>query len=137
LSKPRFSGGFPPTWPPRAVKKPKAFNPDQLATWAQATQYAKLINASAPFQAAGISIPKQDPPNSGIYIPAWGNTGGAEPSGPGGLVWLHYRFSNGMSGVNVGLVIAEFARYPAAPLYVEQWLLAQVQSGLKRLKKAA
>ena len=119
-------------------KKPKAaFNPDQLATWAQATQIAKIINASAPFQAAGISILKQNPPNSGIYIPAWGSTGGPIPSGPGGLVWLHFRFSNGMSGVNVGLVIAEFKRYPSAPLYVENWLLAQVQSAVKRLKKAA
>lgn len=107
------------------------FNPDQLATWADATLWAKRINESQPFIAAGITIPKQDPPNSGIYLPPWnpGPGGFPEPSGPGGLVWLHYRFSNGMSGVNVGLVIAEFKRYPSAPLYVYEWLLQQVQAG--------
>ena len=42
-------------------------------------------------------------------------------------MWLHYRFSNGFEGVNVGLVVAEYQKYPAAPLYVDEWLLQQVE----------
>lgn len=101
-----------------------AFNPDQLATWNQARKYAKRINGSVPFKQAGISIPAD-----GIYLPSWvsGPGGDPEPSGPDGLMWLHYKFSNGMDGVNVGLVVNEFQRYPAAPLYVFNWLLAQVK----------
>lgn len=109
------------------------FNPDQLATMAQAENFAGIINASQPFIQAGISILPQndDPSKSGIYLPPWdpGPGGFPEPSGPGGLQWLHYRFSNGFNGVNVGLVIAEFNRYPSAPLYVCEWLLPQVQAG--------
>ena len=105
-----------------------SFNPAELATWADATQYAKRINKSAPFQSAGLSIIPQNPPRSGIYIPAWGNIGGPEPSGPRGLWWLHFRFSNGFEGMNVGLVIDLFKRYPNSPLYVIGQLLAEVQT---------
>ena len=99
-----------------------AFNPDQLATWNQAEKYAKRINNSAPFRQAGITVAE-------IYLPSWisGPGGSPEPSGPDNLKWLHYKFSNGMDGVNVGLVVTEFQLYPAAPLYVFNWLLAQVR----------
>ena len=115
------------------MKSPKvAFNPDELSTWNQAQRCATKIDASRPFLQAGITVAE-------VYLPSWisGPGGDPEPFGPGGLKWWHFKFSNGMSGVNVGLVITEFAIYPAAPLYVEDWLLAQVQAGLKRLRKAA
>jgi hypothetical protein len=130
----------------RATAAP--FNPAQLATWAEATVLARTINASAPFKAAGISILTQHPPTSGIYIPSWvGGPGGFPIPHIGDSTFLHFRFSNGFEGMNVGLAREKGKSFPLSPLYVMGQLLLEVQQGarsarlakviLKKFKKAA
>jgi hypothetical protein len=115
------------------VKKRTAsatFNPAQLATWAEATLLAKKINASAPFQSAGISIIPQNPPHSGIYIPSWvGGPGGFPIPHIGDATFLHFRFSNGFEGMNAGLVREKFKSFPSSPLYVVGQILNEVLAG--------
>lgn len=114
-----------------------SFNLAQLATWAEATVLARTINASAPFQAAGISILAQHPPTSGIYIPSWvGGPGGFPVPHIGDATFLHFRFSNGFEGMNAGLVREKFKSYPLSPLYVLGTLLAEVQQGAQSARKA-
>jgi hypothetical protein len=114
------------------TKSQVSFNPNQLSTWAQATQLAKLINASVPFQATGLSIIPQDPKgkHSGVYIPSWvGGPGGFQEPSIGNAFFIHFRFSNGFEGMNAGLVRTKFQSYPNSPLYVLGTLLAEVQQG--------
>ena len=78
-----------------------------------------------------------DPDKSGIYIPSWvGGPGGfAEPNyvDPTGkkYFFLHYRFRNRAEGMNVGLIIDKFSRYPMSPAYVMTALAAEAQSMLQ------
>jgi hypothetical protein len=119
----------------RATAAP--FNPAQLATWAEATVLARTINTSAPFKAAGISILPQNPPRSGIYIPSWvGGPGGFPIPHIGDATFLHFRFSNGFEGMNVGLVREKFKSFPLSPLYVLGQLLLEVQSGARSARLA-
>lgn len=112
------------------------FNPAELSTWAEATHYAKIINTSSVFLSAGIQIKPQVPfqpgvpSQSGIYLPPWdaGPHGDPEPQ-IGNSLWLHYRFNNGMSGMNAGLVREKFLSFPNSPLYVLGQLLIEVQQG--------
>lgn len=112
------------------------FNPAELSTWAEATFYARIIDSSALFLNAGIQIKPQVPfqpgvpSGSGIYLPPWspGPHGDPEPQ-IGNSIWLHYRFTNGMQGMNAGLVRDSFRRYPNSPLYVLSQLLIEVQQG--------
>jgi ATPase subunit of ABC transporter with duplicated ATPase domains len=61
---------------------------------------------------------------TGIYRPMWLSGPGSfpEPSYTDENGWkyfyLHYRFKNGGEGMNVGLIIDKFKRYPTSPLYV-------------------
>lgn len=93
-----------------------------------------VINKSAPFLSAGISILPQDPKHlhSGAYIPSWtaGPHGDPEPQ-IGDSFFIHYRFSNGMEGMNAGLVQDKFRRFPMSPLYVIGTLLVEVQQGAR------
>ncbi len=109
-----------------------SFNPAQLATWAEATYWAKIINGSAAFRQVGIFILPQNPPHSGIYLPPWdsGPHGDPEPQ-IGNSFWLHYRFSNNFEGMNAGLVRQKFLAYPTSPLYVVGTLLVEVQQGAR------
>jgi hypothetical protein len=108
------------------------FNPAQLATWAEATVLARTINSSAPFLAVGIQILPQNPPNSGIYIPLWvGGPGGFPIPHIGDSTFLHFRFSNGFQGMNVGLVREKFKSYPMSPLYVSGQILLEVMAGAR------
>lgn len=107
-----------------------AFNKEQLASWGEATRIADRLNKSQAFRQAGITVKPQNPPNSGIYRPVWlsGPGGFPEPHGDG-TYSLHFRFSNGMEGMNVGLVREKFDKYPTSPLYVIGTLLTEVQQG--------
>jgi hypothetical protein len=101
------------------------FNTAQLATWDQARQYAKTLSSGPIVVGGGVHVENHDPKVSGIYIPSWdGGPGGfAEPfyvdpkTGVKSL-FLHYRFNNGASGMNVGLIMDKFKRYPNSPVYV-------------------
>ena len=114
-----------------------AFNPAQLSSWAEATHWAQVLSNSPAFQAAGISIQPQiaNNPNpsethhSGIYIPTWTFGPGAPIPHGDGTCWLHYYWSNGMQGMNAGLVREKFKSFPNSPLYVIGQLLNEVQAG--------
>ncbi len=107
------------------------FNPAQLSTWAEASHWAALLSNSAQFKAAGISIKPQSPPNSGVYIPIWTAGPGSQEPQIGNSFWIHYRWSNGMEGMNAGLVRQKFLAFPTSPLYVIGQLLLEVQAGAK------
>ncbi len=101
------------------------FNPAELATWVQARQYAKILSSGPIVVGGGVHVENHDPGVSGIYIPNWdGGPGGfAEPNSVDPVtgvksLFLHYRFLNGATGMNVGLIIDKFKRYPNSPFYV-------------------
>jgi hypothetical protein len=112
-----------------------SFNIAQLATWDQARQYAKILSSGPIVVGGGVHVENHDPNVSGIYIPSWdGGPGGfAEPNyvdpktGVKSL-FLHYRLNNGASGMNVGLIMDMFKRYPTAPTYVLTTLAQQAAS---------
>lgn len=114
-----------PTW---------GFNEDELATYEEARAVRALFNQ---YGTGGGVLPGDDekaapPPDPnmwwlpqstaapGIYQPSWvGGPGGFPiPNAPGGKRYLHLRFKNGGEGMNVGLIIDKFKRYPNAPIYV-------------------
>lgn len=72
-----------------------------------------VSNPNFPWLPAAVALP-------GIYQPSWlGGPGGFPiPSSPGGKKYLHFRFKNGGEGMNVGLIIDKFKRYPLSPIYV-------------------
>src|SRR5260370_35141637 len=107
----------------------------QLATGEDARKYANIANAGPSVVGGGVRPETSDPDKSGIYIPLWvGGPGGfAEPnytdtqSGKK-YCFLHYRFRNGAEGMNVGLIMDKFSRYPMSPAYVMGALAAEAQS---------
>jgi len=113
-----------------------SFNEEQLATWDEAKRLAQFIDSSGEFQSAGIhTLPiTGDFTTSGIFIPSWasGPGGFPEPSDlPNSNYFLHFRFSNRMEGMNVGLVRGAVNRYPNSPDYVLSELLREVQEGAR------
>jgi hypothetical protein len=111
------------------------FNTAQLATWDQARQYAKILSSGPIVVGGGVHVENHDPNVSGIYIPTWdGGPGGfaepysIDPKTGVKSIFLHYRFNNGASGMNVGLIMDMFKRYPAAPTYVLTTLAQQAAS---------
>jgi hypothetical protein len=111
------------------------FNMAQLATWEDARKFANILSAGPIVVGGGVSPEASDPDKSGIYIPLWvgGPAGFAEPnytdpqSGKK-YFFLHYRFRNGAQGMNVGLIMDKFSRYPMSPAYVMGALAAEAQS---------
>ena len=107
----------------------------QLSTWDQARQYANILTAGPIVVGEGVSPETADPATSGIYIPSW-------IAGPGGFVepsyvdlvsgakyfFLHYHFRNGAAGMNVGLIMDKFSRFPMSPAYVLTELAAEANS---------
>lgn len=94
------------------------FNPQQLATWEEAKELAAKIEAFRLAQGVkmggGVLPETTDANTSGIYVPSWsGGPGGfPEPSdAANNKFWLHYRFANGRTGVNVGLILDGLRRY--------------------------
>jgi len=108
------------------------FNTNQLATWEQARNVALKLGAGPVIVGGGVKPETNDPASSGIYLPTWS-------AGPGGFqepnytdpvtgekfYFLHYRFNNGAQGMNVGLIIDKFRRYPNSPMYVMSVLAAE------------
>ena len=101
------------------------FNPNQLATWQEAKDLSDQINAfrqsSGVNMGGGVMPVTTDLDTSGIYVPSWsGGPGGfPEPNdAANNEYWLHFRFANGRSGVNVGLILDKIQRYGGNTLYV-------------------
>jgi hypothetical protein len=111
------------------------FNMAQLATWEDARHYANILSAGPIVVGQGVSPETNDPDKSGIYIPTWvGGPGGfaepnyADPQTGKKYFFLHYRFRNHAEGMNVGLIIDKFSRYPMSPAYVMTALAAEADS---------
>ncbi len=111
------------------------FNTNQLATWEQARDYANRLNAGPIVVGAGVKPETSDPDTSGIYLPSWvGGPGGfaepnfTDPQTGAKYFFLHYRFRNGAQGMNVGLIMDKFRRYPNSPFYVMSALGAEADS---------
>lgn len=113
----------------------------QLATLDEAKSLAAQINtvkffkpgAQEPAAIGGGVAPLSDRSDvSGIYIPDWYTLGGPAPSETNEEgkteFYYHFRFQNGVEGVNVGLVLDRLQRYPSAPLYVLKALFDEVES---------
>lgn len=114
------------------------FNTAQLATWDDARMYAKILSAGPIIVGYGVCPESTDPNKSGIYIPSWdGGPGGfqepnfSDPKTGVQYLYLHYRFLNGASGMNVGLIMDKFKRFPNSPAYVMS-VLAQEAASLAR-----
>jgi hypothetical protein len=110
------------------------FNLAQLASYEQARELAGRLS-SGPIVVGGGVKPGTDeghlsniaPP--GIYRPQW--TEGPWSQEPFyeadgvKMYFLHFRFNNGAEGMNVGLILDKFKRYPNSPLYVMSEIAAE------------
>jgi len=115
--------------------KQTLFNIAQLATWEQAREYAVKMSAGPIVVGGGVSPETDDPTTSGIYTELWLSGPGnfAEPHYFDELTGKHYypllfRFRNGAAGMNVGLIMDKFRRYPNSPSYVFGTLVAEANS---------
>ncbi len=114
------------------------FNPTQLATYAEARALRDYLNSTQQFAANPIlpgddesnSTPVPNPnfpwlpptvafPRAGIYLPTWdaGPHADPEPNQDASL-FLHFRYTNGREGFNVGLYRTKFQAFPNSPGYV-------------------
>jgi hypothetical protein len=115
------------------------FNIAQLATWEQAREMATKLGAGPIVVGGGVKPETANAATSGIYRPDWLPGPGAFPEPhffdqQTGLKYyfLHYRFKNGVEGMNVGLIMDKFKRYPFSPLYVLSVLAAEADSMVPR-----
>lgn len=110
------------------------FNPAQLATWQEArtltTQIDSFILFTGTVLGGGVAKETTDVNTSGIYVPSWvgGPEGFPEPNDSvNGKYWLHFRFNNGRSGLNVGLIMDKLVRYGNNYTYVFSSLANDLQ----------
>jgi hypothetical protein len=118
------------------------FNPAQLASYSEARALRSYLNSAMSTKILDADDEKGAPvlvnPNfpwlpaqpveAGIYRPKWegGPAGFPEPR-DGDRFFLHFRWSNGFSGQNVGLIVDKFKRYPNSPQYVLDSIRAEVE----------
>lgn len=95
-----------PDYVPPKEKNAMSFNPDQLATWKEATLIARKLTEAG--IGGGVRPQVRNPNASGIYLPSFLVY---PPPGDKGSFFLHFRFNNGKEGFNVGLIRGQFARY--------------------------
>ena len=115
--------------------KQSGFNIAQLATWEQAREYASKLSSGPIVVGGGVKPETSNSNTSGIYIPEWlpGPAAFPEPhffdevSGKK-YYFLHFRFRNGAEGMNIGLIMDKFRRYPNSPVYVMSVLAAEANS---------
>lgn len=118
-----------------------SFNLAQLATLDQAKELAAQINATKfangtpeGVQIGGGILPYSETnAQSGIYLPDWLTNTGSEPpseTNPEGQreFYYHFRFRNGVEGVNVGLILDMLQRHWTAPMYVLKLVFDEVES---------
>jgi hypothetical protein len=101
------------------------FNLAQLATWEDARECAHRLTVGPIAVGWGVLPETNDAKTSGIYVPDWlgGPTGFPAPhynddATGKKYLFLHFRFRNGAQGMNVGLIMDKFRRYPNSPAYV-------------------
>lgn len=107
------------------------FNPEQLTTWQEAVKYYNIL-AHTPIDGGliggGMPPLTSNIDTSGVYLPRWE---GGPLSFPrpqiGNSKNYEFRFKNGFSGMNAGLVRGLFQRYPSSPSYVLRLLKAEVK----------
>ncbi len=111
------------------------FNTNQLSTWEQAREYAIKLGAGPIIVGNGVKPETASAATSGIYRPDWeGGPGGfaepnfTDPKTAEKYFFLHYRFRNGAEGMNVGLIMDKFRRYPNSPFYVMGALASEAAS---------
>jgi len=111
------------------------FNLAQLASWDQARDLAVKLSVGPIVVGGGVLPETGDPETSGIYTEYWlGGPGNfPEPHYFDEMTGthyypLHFRFRNGAAGMNVGLIIDKFKRFPNSPLYVFGNLAAEANS---------
>lgn len=69
----------------------------------------------------------------GIYVPTWeGGPAGFQIPSDGNRKFLHFRLKNGAEGMNVGLIIDKFSRYPNSAEYVLRALADEANSMAKK-----
>lgn len=107
------SVGAPPSVP---AKVPQ--NERELATKAQSGALVAYLNSRFPSSAAAIAA----------YVPTFF---GSPPPSDGDYQFLHLTFANKASGLNVGLIIDKFSRYPMSPGYVLGAIAAEVGTQIK------
>ncbi len=104
------------------------YNLAQLATYKQAEALSLYLGT----QVGGGVLPGTDedpnahwpPPGPGTYRPVWTEAPWSEephytdPITGDKYFYLHYRYYNGAEGMNVGLMLDKYKRYPASPQYV-------------------
>jgi|SRR6185369_12172165 len=121
------------------------FNPNQLASYDEARALRDYINSTQQFVNNNILLgddqdspaPQTNPnfpwlppitPRVGIYLPLWAAGPHADPEpNAGNMLFLHFRMTNGKEGLNVGLWVDKFRRYPDNPSYVLAQLAADAQ----------
>jgi hypothetical protein len=104
---------------------PYTFNRNQLATWEEARECATRLSTGPIVVGNGVKPESPNPAASGIYIPQWfgGPSAFPEPSAVDEATgkkyhFCHFRFNNGAEGMNVGLILDMFRRYPNSPSWV-------------------
>jgi hypothetical protein len=145
----------PPTPPFGQWTQP--YNSQQLASYQQARVLAAAINATKIMfvsgdprpmgegvlpgddetvtDASGVSSEPHLPATGqpGIYMMDWSAVPGAGPeasaTGPDGTKYypLLLRFQSGHSGMNVGLILNMFSRYPLSPAYVIGFIATEAE----------
>lgn len=99
------------------------FNPNQLATWAEARELIPRIDAfrftNGVNMGGGVLPEAPDVKISGIFVPYWEGGPGGFPAPHAGddKFWLHYRWANGKEN-NVGLMLDLLRRYGNNEQYV-------------------
>ncbi len=121
------------------------FNDAQIATYAEARALRDYLNSTQQFAAnpilggddEGNAVPIPNPNfpwlpptvafhRAGIYIPTWvaGPHGDPAPNS-GEAQFLHFRYTNGREGFNVGLAREKFKSFPNSTSYVLDNLAAE------------
>jgi hypothetical protein len=153
--------GFPRNPAPPAPKFGQwvqPYNSQELASYTQARALVAAINSTLlklddgdprlmgggvlpgdddPVTITALAQPGQPLPETGIFLPSWaaGPGGFVQPhaTAPDGTLYLHLclRFQNGVSGMNVGLILDKFSRYPLSPAYVVMQIAAEAEGALR------
>lgn len=114
------------------------FNLAQLATYDEARELAAKMSVGPIIVGGGVRPGTDETPSMkpGIYRPVWSEQPWSQephyedPKTGKKYYFLHFRFNNGAEGMNVGLCLDKFTRFPMSPMYV-MWQLAEEAERMK------